>query len=324
MKLRSLGERDLITAIAREFPKKGRAVVLGIGDDASVLKPGKKLLILTKDLLVERVDFFRNLHPPYYLGRKSLNVNLSDVAAMGGRPRFALLGLGFPPETEIRWVREYLRGFKRAARETGVSLVGGDISKAAEIVISVTVLGEAGLPVSRGGGKPGDLLFVSGSLGDAQAGFRLLNRGFRLGRNRKAAPLLQAFLNPVPQLRLGRELSRRRLASAMIDLSDGLSVDLMHLCEASGVGAVIELEKVPLSSEIRAFVREPLLLALHGGEDFQLLFSAPPENRAALLKLSRVYSIAEIGHLTARKGIFVVNGEKRRTRLKPKGYEHFK
>ena len=324
MKLRVLGERDLISAIAGTFPGKGRGVIIGIGDDAAVLKPGQKPLLLTKDLLVESVDFLKNLHPPFYLGRKSLSVNLSDVAAMGGKARFALLGLGFPPETEARWVREFLRGFKTAARETGVSLVGGDISRAGEIVISVTILGETEAPVSRGGGKPGDLLFVSGYLGDAQAGFRLLKKGYRLGRNRRAVLLLKAFLDPAAQLELGGKLAHQRLVSAMIDTSDGLSVDLLHLCEASGTGAEIEVEKLPLSPAIRSYISKPLPLALHGGEDFQLLFAVPPRNRTALLRLGQTYLITEIGHLTADQGICLVDRRGKRTRLEPRGYEHFK
>lgn len=324
MKLRSLGERELIALIAKEFPKKGRDIILGIGDDAALIKPGKIPIILTKDLLVEKVDFFRSLHPPYFLGRKSLNVSLSDIAAMGGRPRFALLGLGLPPATRASWIGEFLHGFKSAALEAGVRLIGGDLSRAREILISVTVLGDCEKAVPRSGGKPGHLLFVSGFLGDARAGLRLLGKGFKPGRRGKAGPLLKAFLDPTPQLKLGRELARRKLASAMIDLSDGLSVDLMHLCDAGGTGAEIVLDRLPLSPEIRAFIRRPIALALHGGEDFELLFAAPPKNRAAIRSAKLKPPVYEIGRLTARKGIFIIDGQGVKKPLEPRGYEHFK
>ncbi len=324
MRLSSLGERDLVSFIAKEFPKKGRDVILGIGDDAALVAPGKNPVILTKDLLVERIDFLKGLHPPRSLGRKSLNVSLSDIAAMGGRPRFALLGLGFPPSTRASWVAEFLRGFKSAALESGVRLIGGDISRAGETFISVTVIGEAEKAVTRNGGRPGDLLYVSGFLGDARAGLLLLGRGFKPGTRGKARPLLRAFLDPAPQLKLGRELARRKLASAMIDLSDGLSVDLMHLCQAGGTGAEVVLEKLPLSPAIRAFIPRPLPLALHGGEDFQLLFAVPPKNRTALRNLKPGAPVHEIGRLTARKGVFIIDARGGKKPLEPRGYEHFK
>jgi thiamine-monophosphate kinase len=287
MRLRSLRERDLVAAIRRGFPEKGRGLVLGIGDDAAVVRSTKHLNLLTTDLLVEDVHFTASLHPPFYLGRKSLNVNLSDIAAMGGQPRFALLGLALRKGLKTNWVEEFFRGLGAAAAEAGVGLMGGDISTALKITISITVWGEATTFITRSGARPGDLIFLSGDAGDAAAGLRLLRRGFRLGRDREADSLLLAFLNPVPQITLGRTLSRLRAATAMIDSSDGLSVDLLHLCEESGTAAVVELDRLPLSPALRTFERRPERLALHGGEDYGLLFTVSPRKSALIAGMQK-------------------------------------
>lgn len=324
MKLERLGERELIAAIRREFSPTGKGVMLGIGDDAAVLKPGKLPLILTKDLVVEDVDFIRGLHPAFFIGRKSLNVNLSDVAAMGGTPKFALLGLGFPPDLSSTWVKEFLSGFESAARQAGVSLVGGDVSKAKEIIISVTVLGEGLKLVTRSGARPGHLVFVSGFLGDAKLGFVLTKKGISLGQDKRADPVLRAFLDPVPRIKLGCELARTKIASSMIDMSDGLSVDLTHLCQESGVGADIEFASLPLSPGMKTFGgKKGLDYALHGGEDFELLFTAPAAKGELLNALAKTFRITRIGRITGKKGITLIDGRGRRKRLEIKGYEHF-
>lgn len=324
MKLRRLGERELIAAIRKEFSGAGKNVVLGIGDDAAVLRPGRIPLILTKDLLVEGVDFIRRLHPAYSIGRKSLNVNLSDIAAMGGNPKYALLGLAFPPDLSPSWISQFMAGFGSAARQAGVALIGGDISKARTIVISVTVLGEGKHVVKRSGARPGDRVYVSGCLGDAKLGLLLTMKGFRLGRSESADPVLRAFLDPEPRIALGRELARRNIPSAMIDISDGLSVDLMHICEESGTGAEIELEKLPLSPGLRAIGgKKALEYALHGGEDFELLFTAAPGKQTLLESLPKRLKITMIGRITRKKGIYSVDRFGRKRRLEIKGYEHF-
>ncbi len=156
------GERELVRMIRRLFPRTRRDVRLGIGDDAAVIRGGKKPRILTKDLLIEDVDFRRATHPPFLLGRKSLAVNLSDAAAMGARPDLTLLGLGLPAELETSWVRGFLKGFRSMAEEYGVDLVGGDLSSAAQIVISVTVVGTVERPIGRGGARAGDWVSFQG------------------------------------------------------------------------------------------------------------------------------------------------------------------
>lgn len=323
MKLRSLRERDLIAAVRKEFRSQERGLIAGIGDDAAVIRGTKKPLVLTKDLLIENVHFIVSLHPPYELGRKSLNVNLSDIAAMGGRAKYALLGLGLRKKTEPAWVERFFLGFKSAAQESGVELIGGDISASKDILVSVTVVGTVERPILRNGARPGDLIFVSGCLGDAAAGLKLLRKGFRMGINRQADALIKTFLDPKPQLALGRTLARRRLASAMIDTSDGLSIDLRHICEESRAGADVYLEKLPLSPQIRVFEKKPDALALNGGEDYELLFTAPPRNLPALAKLKKRFNFSWMGRITRRTTIRVIDKNGRSRLLEAGGYQHF-
>jgi len=322
MKIRFLRERELVSSIRKEFSGRRRGLILGIGDDAAVVTGTGKPCLLTTDLLIENVHFIASLHPPYYLGRKSLNVNLSDIAAMGGKPRFAMLGLALRKGIEKPWVQGFFRGLREAAEEAGVALIGGDVSAGQRIVISFTILGEAGRFIRRSGARPGDSIFVSGFLGDAAAGLNLLRRGYRLGKKEQADPLLRAFLDPIPQLALGQALARLDGAISMIDTSDGLSTDLTHLCEESGTGAEIELQKLPLSPAIRAFEDRPERLALHGGEDYQLLFTVSPEKVAGLAALKRRFVLHEIGRMTRGKGIVVVSPEGKKRALEPRGYEH--
>ena len=322
MKIPSLRERDLIAAIRRGFPAKGSGVVLGIGDDAAVIRSQGPRSVVTTDLVVEDVHFTATHHPPFYLGRKSLNVNLSDIAAMGGIPRFALLGLALRKGLKPEWVEDFFRGLKSAAEEASVSLVGGDISSARKIVLSMTVWGEGKDVITRGGARPGDLIFLSGQAGDAAAGLRLLRRGYRLGQNREADPLLRAFLDPSPRLGLGRTLARLHAATAMIDTSDGLSVDLLHLSEESRTAAVVDLEKIPLSPALRSFTKRPERLALHGGEDYGLLFTANPRNTASLARLQKRFSFCRIGRMSRGRGVYVVDRMGRKRPLTVEGFEH--
>jgi thiamine-monophosphate kinase len=324
MRLRSLRERELITSIRGEFSTQRRDLLLGIGDDAAVIRGAAGSYLLTTDLLIEDVHFITPFHPPYYLGRKSLNVNLSDIAAMGGRPKFALLGLALRKGLQKAWVRQFFRGIKAAAEAAGVALIGGDISAAKRIAISLTVIGEARTFIPRSGARPGDLVFVSGYLGEAAAGLRLLRKGYRLGQDKRADPLLRAFLDPAPQIALGLALSRRKAPSAMIDTSDGLSVDLLHLCEESGTGAEIDLEGLPLSAAICSFEKKPERLALHGGEDYQLLFAVCPGKMGLIAGLRKRFRFQQIGRMTRGKGIQVVDGKGKKRPLEPKGYEHLR
>jgi thiamine-monophosphate kinase len=291
MRLKHLGERRMISRIRRAFGEKRADVLLGIGDDAALVR-GPQRLLLTTDILVEGEDFRLADHPPRLLGRKALNVNLSDIAAMGGRPLHALVGMALPGDVEESWLRQFMAGFRSAAREAGVALVGGDLSQADEIMIAVTVTGESKHPVTRCGAKP-------------------------------VRPLLGAFLDPAPRLELGAILGGRRLASAMIDLSDGLSVDLAHICEESGVGAEVETVRIPISPALTRFARDPLDMALNGGEDFELLFTVRPAKRADVEALAPTHGLTRIGRITSGRMISLVTPGKKKERLRAGGFEHF-
>jgi thiamine-monophosphate kinase len=322
MRLKHLGERRLISRIRRSFGEKRRDILLGIGDDAALVR-GPERLLLTTDILVEDEDFRLDDHPPRLLGRKALNVNLSDIAAMGGRPLHALLGMAMPGDVEESWLRQFMAGFRGAARDAGVALVGGDLSRSDKIMISVTVTGESKFPVARSGARPGDGIFVSGTLGDAAGGLRLIEKGGIRGVVKAVRPLVGAFLDPAPRLELGALLARRRLVSAMIDISDGLSVDLAHVCEESEVGAEVDASRVPVSAALERFARDPLSLALNGGEDFELLFTVRPANLAAVERLARRFRLTRIGRVTAGRKVFLMGPGKKRTPLRPGGFEHF-
>lgn len=329
--VRSLGERGLVALIRKMFPQP-KSVYLGIGDDTAWV-PGNGRTLLTTDMLLENFDFTVPAHPPRLLGRKSLAVNLSDIAAMGGLPEYALLGLGLPETTPVAWVREFLLGFRETGRRAKIALAGGDLSAAKEIVISVTVAGRADKIVRRDGARPGDLLFVSGTPGDAAAGLRLIRKGgapVRRGRPDASHRLRRAFLDPEPRLALGRRLAQEGLATSMIDLSDGLSIDLARICEASGVRALVEARRMPLSDSLRGIGGElpgedPLGLALNGGEDFELLFTVPARKEAEILKLGTPgVPVTRIGRIIRGHGVFIRDEKGKRRPLPAAGFDHFR
>ncbi len=323
MKLHLLEETEIIRALREEFRTRQTGLAVGIGDDAAVIKVGGKNLVVTKDLLLERIHFLLRLHPPRLLGRKCLNVNLSDLAAMGARPKYALLGLGIPLRTATGWIMDFFAGFKSAAKEHGVELIGGDVSRAQNVTLSVTLLGEGRNIIERGGARPGHFLFVSGTLGEAREGLLLLKKGAKLGEDKSVDKVLLAFLDPQPQVELGERLSRLRAASAMIDISDGLSVDLGHICEESGFGAEIQREELPVSSELRALQKRSFDFALNGGEDYQLLFSVPPDRLDAVSRLKKKYTLTHIGKIIKEKGIFLVDRQGKRKTIQPHTWQHF-
>jgi len=324
MGIQNLTEKDLISALRKGFPARSPDVVLGIGDDAAVVKIGNSQVLLTKDLLIEDHHFKTVYHPPALLGRKCLNVNLSDIAAMGGRPRFALLGLGIPVKTDPRWGDEFLKGLKAAAREASVQLVGGDVSEAKKITISVSIVGTTKSFFRRDGARPGDRIFVSGSLGNAKYGFLLLKEGMRLGEDRKMDVFINSFLDPIPRLALGQELARSNVPSAMIDISDGLSVDLQHICYESHCGAEIYSHNLPVSPVLKQKKRHYHDLALHGGEDYELLFTIPPDRLNRIARLQKKFDMTEIGCIKKETGIFLIDAQNLRKKLKIKGFQHFK
>ena len=282
-------EWDLIAALGREFGPPPPQVVLGIGDDCAALAlNGGDYLLWTMDTLVEGVHFDLSGTTLFQLGWKSLAVNVSDIAAIGGEPRYALLSLGWPPDRDRRPALEFAAGLARAAREYGVAVIGGDtVAAPGGLTITVTLTGQvpAAQMLRRSGAQAGDLVFVTGRLGEAAAGLELRRRGLALPPDLQG-PLLAAHLTPRPHLRAGRVLAQEGLATALIDTSDGVATDLYHLCRASGVGAQLPAATVPVSPRVRAAAPalgcDPLDLALTGGEDYLLLFTCSPEMAARL------------------------------------------
>jgi thiamine-monophosphate kinase len=312
---------------------------LGIGDDAAVIRqqPGRDTVITT-DLLVEDIDFRLSTTTPWLLGYKALAVSLSDIAAMGVRPRFALLSIGVPLEIwNSDFVDELYEGFFALAESYGVALIGGDISRTPErTVIEAIVLGETerGCDVRRSGARPGDHIFVTGALGGAAAGLRLLERGARLRRRRPRSTdqraieqLLLRQLRPEPRVAWGSALGEERLATAMIDISDGLSSDLAHLCRESGVGAIINASRIPIDPLVinlcgrRAL--DPLLLALDGGEDFELLFTVRPRDLSWLPRSIGSIPATYIGDVTNEAGRIRITEGSRVWALESGGFHHF-
>ena len=321
-RLSDVGEFGFIARIAKlRVPNRG--VDVGIGDDCAVVRCGRTRLLLTTDALIEGVHFRREWDTPAGLGRRAYVVNASDVAAMGGLPRYALLSLAAPSRASVTDLEALVRGFARAAAASGCALVGGNLSGAKQWMISVTLVGEAlDPPLLRSGARAGDQLYVSGHLGSAAFGREIL-----LGRRGGPRRATRAFLRPNAQLGLGRMLARTRAASAAIDVSDGLRADLEHVCEASGVGAVIDAERLPVARDLAKLPEaERLRLALAGGEDYQLLFAVPPRRARAVEQGARRIGvrITAIGALTRERAIHVRPAGGASLVESSPGFDHFR
>ena len=332
-KLSTLGEFGLISRIA-SASNQGAGVITGIGDDAAVtgITPDMQLLTST-DMLLENVHFRRLWHDPYRLGRKSLAVSISDIAAMGGIPRWALLSLALPADVSLEFIDEFTRGFLVMAAGHGVSLIGGDtcLSKSG-LIISVTIMAEQypHLVVRRSGAKPGDDIWVTGTLGDAASGLMLLegeNVPSRQGRGGEY--LISRLLDPTPRISCGCALSEAGLASAMIDISDGLLADFGHISELSGVGGTIRLDDLPLSAEFQAAsphsVELRRHLAISGGEDYELCFTSHPSNREKITQLIKKCGIeaTPVGIVTTLPEVRAVTGDGGEYTSKNEGFNLF-
>lgn len=332
-------EFDFINALRQRVASSSQAIVTGIGDDAAVFRSSSaKETVISTDLLVEDIDFRRTTTPPYLLGHKALAVSLSDLAAMGSRPLWSLISIGVPEDVwQTDFVDRMYDGWLDLANHYGVQLIGGDTSRTNErIVIDSIAIGEcsAGMSVKRTGASVGDQIFVTGSLGAAAAGLRLIERGAHLAEqnfadddSQKLDHVLLRQLRPEPRVGWGIVLGDERLATAMIDLSDGLSSDLNHLCTASKVGALIDSALLPIDERVvelcgrRAL--DPLQLALHGGEDFELLFTVKPEHVARLPRRVDGVEIKRIGAVTSSSDGVKISEGTRIWDLRPGGWKHF-
>lgn len=328
----ALSERGIIERIRQQASSGDGSLLLGIGDDCAAIKRGDGLVeLVTTDTLIEKVHFDLAWHPPELLGRKAAAVNLSDVAAMGGQPRYCLLSLALPADFTESWLEQFMGGFLAILAEHGTQLIGGDTVKSeGGHLISVTVMGEA--PASeillRSAARPGDLVMVSGSLGQAAAGLEICRRGLDTG-NTGWRELCAAHLDPSPETALGRVLAASGLVNAMMDLSDGLATDLAHLCEESGVGAEIDAASLPVSDALLAAAEslgcEPMSWALSGGEDYRLLFTVPAGNSEELRELIQQElsrDIFPVGRIVEGQGVVLVD-EGKRLDIAYQGYDHF-
>lgn len=330
-------EAHLIKRIARAIPSQpagraGGSLRLGIGDDAAIIAPNRiGDWILSCDAFLEGVHFLADVNPPDSVGYKSLARASSDLAAMGATPRIFLLTLALPSARTSKWLDKFLQGMRRAARLLGMRLAGGDTTKAPMISMSITVLGEAsrGKAVRRSGARPGDVIYVSGKLGRAQLGLELMKRG--VGNQRRFKELTRPHLYPRIRVSLGRWLAEHRIASAMIDLSDGLSTDIVRLTSASRVGVRIDSARIPrvvipagLSKRIPGLNPNPLRMALHGGEDYELLFTVPRQKVNQLCRAPEFSEITAIGEIIRDKHVLLVAPDGKAQRLLPQGWDPFR
>lgn len=334
MRVSDIGEFGLIERLSRYVPE-GPGLIRGIGDDAAILEgtPGVQWLA-TADMLLESVHFDLSFTTPEQLGRRALVANLSDIAAMGGRPRFALVSLGLETDTDVAIVDSFYRGLTAEASRWGVILVGGDTIRSPEgIIIAITVLGEVkpGRAVRRDGARLGDLLLVTGDLGGSTAGLAtfISETSPLSGLNaRYVREVRTRHLEPEPRLREA-EIIAAGGATSMIDVSDGLANEANHLARQSGVSIVIDVESIPISEATRAVARaynhDPVDWALNGGEDYELLFTAPLECVSTLADTVRTKtgtSISIIGRVEQGKGCWLNKGGVRSV-LSSSAYDHF-
>ena len=308
-------ELELIHQIRRTAARGRENVVTGIGDDCAVLDiPRGYQALVTTDFTLEDVHFRRAWHPADSVGHRCLARGLSDIAAMGGIPRAAFLSLALPSALPQRWVDEFLAGFLKLARRYSVTLAGGDTAQSPSgILADIIVIGAVptGKAILRSGARVGDIIYVSGTLGASVAALQELRTGKKL---RPTAHPRHFY--PDPRIAVGQYLREKKLASAMIDTSDGLSTDLRHICDESGVGAVIEAAALPATP-----CDEGLQFALHGGEDYELLFTAPPNQR--IPRQIAGTPITRIGEITRGRQIKLQAPDGKSHLLKPGGWEHF-
>ncbi|OGP74022.1 MAG: thiamine-phosphate kinase [Deltaproteobacteria bacterium RBG_16_49_23] len=329
-RLQDIGEFGLIAKIRNWMDVSRSDLIRGIGDDAAVVESGKKALLITTDILIEDIHFERSWTDPFRLGKKALAVNLSDIAAMGGIPKYFLISIGLPKHLSFSFISLFYRGLKDAARRFGVDLIGGDTSLSRKIIINICLIGEGkkGNLLFRNGAKIGDDLYVSGTLGDAALGLKVL-QDKRLRKKPKG--LVERHLSPVPRIELGQALAGKRFASAMIDVSDGLLSDTLHIIEESKVGARIWEDRIPLSGPYRRWVstysKDPYRIALSGGEDYELLFTASPKRKAGILSLARSLAIpiTHVGEIIPEKErLHLIRKDGKEISPRRFGFDHFK
>jgi thiamine-monophosphate kinase len=334
MSLKDIGEFGFIRRIRGGCLTRPEGVLRGIGDDAAAFRSdGRLVSLVTTDLLVERVHFLRQAISGCDLGHKSLAVNLSDIAAMGGTAREAFVSIAIPDACELAYLDDVYRGMRDLARKYAVNILGGDTTfSRSDLVINVAVYGVVAdnEMLTRSAARPGDVIFCTGCLGDSRAGLHLILEGAAADSPELRA-LLAAHCRPEPHLREGRLLAAAPGVRAAIDVSDGLSSDLGHIAEESGVGARVFASRLPISADLqffcRRFGRSPLDYALSGGEDYTLLLTAAAENAGAIADAFQAAfgrPLYAIGEITDSAGMELVDAAGHSTPIAPTGWDHFK
>lgn len=336
-KLSRIGEIALLEQLKKDFAKKSRQVLVSIGDDAAILRPYRKNLVVTTDMMVEGIHFDLRFATAYQLGFKLISVNVSDIYAMGGKPYYVLLNVALKRDTKKVFFDDFFKGVRKAINLYGIRLIGGDISSACESAcLSATVFGYCSKHITRKGARPGDKIYVTGTLGDSACGLELLKRIKRTffmnirSRIKEEKEIFSKFFKSLswdtveplfirhlmPEAKCPEKFSGS--ATSMIDISDGLVIDLSRICNESKVGAKIYLEKIPLSAELKQaalFLKmDPLKFALSGGEDYELLFTAPPD---------KAVEASHIGEITRSEKV-IIDKYGREKALSQDGYQHFR
>lgn len=333
MKRKLLTEDSILKKILASFrPPPSRhiahSLALGAGDDSALFRPkAGHETVLTCDWFLEGTHFLRDKHPPDSVGWKCLARAISDIAAMGGAPKCFLLSLALPTSPTGRWLDHFLAGLRSATVAFDCVLAGGDTTRRDEVLINVTVVGEVktGRAVLRSGARAGDVLYVSGRLGEAELGLRILKQRKKTSKAR--SQLTKKHLYPEPRVALGQWLADARLVSSMMDLSDGLSSDLPRLCAASGVGAHLEMARIP-RLRIPAHTRPEGIdlnrLALHGGDDYELLFTVPAHKVQLVPASFQGVSLTSIGTITRKREIVILEDGGRKRQLLAGGWDSFR
>jgi thiamine-monophosphate kinase len=323
----SYDEDGVLRRIKAGFARRAgsRFVALGMGDDAALLRPTAGYeTVLTCDWFLEGTHFLRDRHPADSVGWKCLARALSDVAAMGGMPRCFLLSLALPRELAGRWLDDFLGGLARAAKRFECPLAGGDTTERSEVLINITAIGETrrGAALTRNGARPGNLIYVTGRLGEAEMGLRLLREGKKISA---MDVRLKKHLYPEPRLKVGKWLAEKGLATAMMDLSDGMSLDLKRLCDASGVGAFVHGNKLPVALGGKRDTKgEALNAALHGGDDYELLFTVAGKSNDKIPASGDGVKITRIGEIVHDSGVQLVDARGHSTPLQGLGWDPFR
>ncbi len=341
--IRDIGERALLRHLRARIPSGG-GVVIGVGDDAAAVETSG-ITLVTTDCLVEGVHFLREWTPFRLVGRKALTVNLSDIAAMAGVPRYATVSLCLPADLPMGLVDGLYDGLLERAAETGVAIVGGNVAMSlGGTIVSATLFGQGDKLLKRSGARPGDLAVVTGPLGAAAEGLRLLMQGARLdadgyldrsgpwteSSSAAVAHCLRALLDPNPPLAFARTLAEQDVAHAAIDLSDGLSGDLLTMCEESQCSALLQADAIPVDPFVASLERarggDAFELALHGGEDYQMLLAVPREKLDALRDVAVIWDLPTtvVGEFAEGPATLLLAREGSRTPILPQSFDHFR